>query len=259
MSFHLEALARLGIQHVLDPAVMHSLEGREKALGIKLPASFVEWYGMRDSIELLKRNSNCDDPIDIKQLGDRFEWRWNERRDWLREGLLLFMFENQAVCVWALRLDGSDDPPVVVARDPDLVWRPCAQHFSSFIICQVWDHTNIWDTTDERILLQAQAAPLKDGDLAFLQKHFEHAPTTHGWPGDNQYRFQRGDHCVLVWDSPDRADWCITATSEDGLAKLAAELWGCGDLRKSLWSNDGRGEAVLERLRREHAPPADTT
>jgi hypothetical protein len=67
------------------------------------------------------------------------------------------------------------------------LFTPCAEHFSTFIVCQVWDHTNISDKRDERILLQAQAAPLKDADLAFLRKRFEQAPTTHGWPGDNQY------------------------------------------------------------------------
>jgi len=249
--FHQQSLARLGVEHVVDEAAMRALNARAGALDITLPASFVEWYGMRDGLQLLRLNSNADDPIGIERLGEPFEWRWDRKIDWLQEGLLLFMFENQAVCVWALRLDAGDDPPVVVARDPDLEWRPCAERFSTFVSCQVWDHTEIWDQAGARILLQAQAVPLKDADLAFLREHLGEAPTTHGWPGDNQYRFERGDHRVLVWDGEDQADWWITATNEASLSEVAAKLWQCSDLRTSLWSNDDRGDAVLERLRSE--------
>jgi hypothetical protein len=250
--FHRAVLARLGVQPVVDDAAMRALNERAAVLGITFPASFVEWYGMRDGIELLRRNSNADDPVTIAHLGEPSKWRWDEKRDLIREGLLLFMFENQAVCVWALRLDGDEDPPVLVARDPDLEWRPCAERFSTFMACQAWDHAEIWDEAGERILLQAQDEPLSDDDLAFLRSRFDEAPTTHGWPGDNQYRFERGDHRVLVWDGEEQADWWITATSEDDLAELATELWECGNLHASLWSNDNRGETVLEQLR--HGP-----
>ncbi|MBS2011441.1 MAG: hypothetical protein JST00_00905 [Deltaproteobacteria bacterium] len=250
--FHQEALARMGLQHVFDPEAMDSLKARAATLGVTFPASFVEWYGMPDAINLLRRNSNCDDPIEIERLGETFQWRWDEKQDWLRDGLLLFMFENQAVCVWALHLDGSDDPPVVVARDPDLKWRPCADRFSTFIACQVWDHREVFNEDGAHVLLQAQAVPLHERDLAFLRKGFDQKPTTHGWPGDNQYRFQRGDYRVLVWDSKEQADWWITASSEDRVGDLASELWGCADLQTSLWSNDARGEAVLKRLRAKH-------
>jgi hypothetical protein len=91
-----------------------------------------------------RQNSNCDDPVEITRLGEPCKWRWDETRDLIREGLLLFMVENQAVSVWAVRLDAGDDPPVVVARDPDLKWRACAERFSTFIESQVWDHTEIF-------------------------------------------------------------------------------------------------------------------
>ncbi len=68
-----------------------------------LPTSFVERYGMRGGIELLKRNSNCDDPLPIERLGDRFEWRWPTAPDCVAEGRLIFMFENQAVSVSDVR------------------------------------------------------------------------------------------------------------------------------------------------------------
>jgi hypothetical protein len=249
--FHHEALRRLGLEYAPDPAATRALAARASSLGIKLPASFVEWYGMRGGVELLKRNSNCDDPLPIERLGDRFEWRWDEAPDCVAEGRLIFMFENQAVSVWALGLSGDDDPPVFVARDPDLEWRVCAETFSTFVGCQVWDHTEIFDPADPpaRILLQAQDVPLHGDDLAFLQRCFEARATTHGWPGDNQYRFERCDARFLVWDGEDQADWWITATTAGGLAALVSELSNCGELRRSLWSNDALGIEVLETLR----------
>jgi hypothetical protein len=53
--FHQEALRRLGVVWAPDPAAMLALAARASHLGIALPASFAEWYGMRDGIELLKR------------------------------------------------------------------------------------------------------------------------------------------------------------------------------------------------------------
>ena len=245
--FHQEALRRLGVEYAPDPAAMRALAARAESLGITLPASFVEWYGMRGGIELLKRNSNCDNPLPIERLGDRFEWRWDEAPDCVAEGRLIFMFENQGVSVWALGLSGEDDPPVFVARDPDLEWRICAETFSTFVGCQVWDHTEIFDPADPpaRVLVQAQDVALRGDDLAFLQRSFGARATTHGWPGDNQYRFERGDARILIWDGEDQADWWITAFSSGSLAAIVAELWSCGGLRTSLWSNDERGAEVL--------------
>jgi hypothetical protein len=215
---------------------MRALAARASRLGITLPASFVEWYGMRGGIELLKRNSNSDDPLAIERLGDRFEWRWPTAPDCVAEGRLIFMFENQAVSVWALGLNGGDDPPVFVARDPDLEWRTCAETFSGFVGCQVWDHTEIFDPAEPpaRILLQAQDTPLRSEDLAFLRRGFGARATTHGWPGDHQHRFERADVRILIWDGEDQADWWVTATT-------------AGDL-------DGARRGTLELRRPAHVP-----
>jgi hypothetical protein len=146
--FHRKTLARLGIQHMSDPKAKRMLEARAANLGISLPKAFLEWYGMHRGIDLLREHSNQDWPVDIERLGTQFGLEWIHERDWLREGKLVLMVENQTVCGWALQLDGSDDPPVVVAVDHDLEWRPCADSLSMYIGCQVWDHTEIWDRTN---------------------------------------------------------------------------------------------------------------
>jgi len=250
--FHREALRRLGVEPVLDPSAVRALDGRASALGVRLPRSFVTWYGLRDGVSLLGRLSNCDVPIEIEQLGAPLRWRWTEAVDWVRRGLLPFLIECQAVCLWALRLEAGDDPPVVVARDPDLAWRPCAETFSAFIECQAWDLSEIGSGTEPggpRLLLQAQDRPLQVDDLRLLRRDFEERPTTQGWPGASQHRFQRGEARVLLWNGEDQADWFISAASEAGLAEVAGGLWACGDLRGTLWSHDERCARVLETLR----------
>jgi hypothetical protein len=250
--FHQEALQRLGLQYVPEAARAAALKERAAALGVAVPASFAEWYAMRDGIDVLRRNTNTDHPVAIERLGEPLEWRWDETHDLVREeGLLVFMVESQAVCIWALRLQGGDDPPVVVARDPDLEWRACAERFSTFIACQVWDHREVFPGGDHRILLAAQASSLEGTDLAFLRSRFSENPTTHGWPGDNQYRFERGDSRLLIWDAEGQSDWWVSATTEANLAGVTRELWRCADLSQSLYSNDPRGQSVLRMLRSE--------
>jgi hypothetical protein len=54
---------------------------------------------------------------------------------------------------------------------------------------------------------------------------------------------------VLLIATPDQTDWWFTADDAATLTALAKELWDCADLRTSAWSNDPRGEELLERLR----------
>lgn len=250
--YHRESLSRLHVEYAIDPVAMLAMQARAVALGITFPASFIEWYGMRDGVALLKRNSNSDEPVPISKLGAPILWRWSEERDLRRDGLLPFMFENQGVCIWALRVDRGDDPPVVVARDPDFSWRPCAERFSAFICCQTWDHTKIWTepaTTGHRLLLQAQDAPLQATDLEQLRGSFRERPSTRGWPSENQYRFEGDDGDLLIWDGEEQADWWIAADNEEQLDRLVGKIWAFSGLGKSLWSNDKEGQRVLAQRR----------
>src|SRR5262245_44588782 len=64
--------------------------------------------------------------------------------DHLPAGYLGVIIEAQGCCLWAVRLDGSDDPPVVQAEDwhsATPTWQPVADRFSTFTLARTWSHT----------------------------------------------------------------------------------------------------------------------
>lgn len=253
--FHRASLAALDLEPILDDHARDRLTSLGQRIGAPLPLSFVEWFGMHGAVEILHRHTNCDDVIAIESLGDPDRVRFAVGdRFWPREPLLPFMVENQGVCVWAIHLDGGDDPPVLVARDPEFEWRQHTPTFSSFIACQIEDHQKVLGThptsAEPPLLLQAQDIPLRDQDLVHVRARFREGTITRGWPAETQYRFSSDDGHILIWDDGEtQADWFIAAPSEDALFETASRVWSCGELAESLYTNDGRAEAVLAKLR----------
>lgn len=238
-SFHAAALRRLGVTLEPDPEAARRLAEQAAARGFRVPAALEALYAARGG-EALRRLLACsDDFVSPAGLGEPVTWRWDQPRDLVREGRLAFMFENQAVCLWALRLDGSDDPPVEVVRDPELAWRPCTPTLSAFVEGRAFEVEEIWSANEAgggRILLDIRGRPLRPGDLAFLRERFEEQVSSQGWPGAAQWRFQRGTARLLIWASDDQADWFITDVSEAALAAVAEELRPCTDLRTFVGS-----------------------
>jgi hypothetical protein len=237
-------LSELRLAYETDSAALELLVSRARHLGVRFPASFVEWYGMRDGIALLRQHSNCDEPIDIAKLGNSTSPLSNKggQRS-LPTHMMPFMVENQSCCIWAIPLDAGDDPPVFVAIEHETEWRPYAATFSTFVACQIWDHPT------GRILLQAQAIPLAPFDLEVLRRGFHEKATTHNWPTTQTFRFEREDARVLISTDERQADWWLTARSEETLAALARDLWMCGDLKTSLWAIDDPGVRALAAVR----------
>src|SRR5262245_36142444 len=198
------------------------LQQREEQLGVRFPASVREWYCLDGAVGLLERYSNDDWLVDVERLGEPFDnWHGRGPRDFLSENLLLFMHENQGVCNWAIKLDGTPDPPVVVEVDTAAAgkWLPCADHFSTFVWCQIWDHSQL------AVGEQAQEAELSKHDLALLKASFPQLATTFGWPGNVNYRFATEAASILIWDGEGGADWFLTASTASDLKKLLAKVW----------------------------------
>jgi hypothetical protein len=250
LKYHSAAVALLPKPPRFSESAAHSVRERERQLGIAFPDSVREWYSLEDAAGLLGSYSNDDWPIDVSQLGEPFEnWFGQGERDFLSQNLLILMHENQGVCNWAIKLTGDPDPPVVNEETsaPGAVWLPCADSFSTFIWSQIWDRVG-----SETVGVDANGVELLAKDLELLKSCFDQRPTTWGWPGRSNYRFENSDGRIIVYDGEDRgrggADWHVYARTIPGLKRLLEKIWHCSQLAESLYG-DEEGEDVLKELR----------
>lgn len=247
LRFHTAAIGLLPSRSKFSPANADALAERERSIEKVFPASVREWYCQDRSVDLLREYSNCDQPVPIERLGAPTE-NWYEAgpRDFLLDDLLWFMTENQGVCNWAVKLDGSDDPPVVVEVDssPKEVWRPLASSFSEFIYCQIWDHPPNF------VQCSAQELDLTAHDRRYLQSNFIAGPSTSGWPGSVNLRFNSAHGRILIWYADDHsADWFLSARDEEEMVRLIGSVWNCGNLPSTLYANGRIAEHALSRVR----------
>jgi hypothetical protein len=218
----------------------------ENILGRPLPPAVKEWYSKEKAVEIMASRT-CDRPVPLSELGDVIaNWYHDGPRDFLAQGRLFLMTENQGVSNWVVDLAGGDDPEVLVEVDssPNNVWKLYSPHFSEWVYTVLID----WPPTGASMLC-AQDISLADSDLAWLRDHMESGPVTYSWPCPVNYRFGRLDQRVLIWACEEQADWHIWAASEQSLRDLATKLWGLGGLSESLYSTDETGQKVLDYLR----------
>jgi hypothetical protein len=124
-------------------AAVHSLDAEkgllavEERIGRRLPSAFRTFFSLERSSAVLAHFSNTDSPIPLNMLGTSLQ-RWRNY-DPLKEAILPFMTENQNVCVWGVRLDAGDDPPVVVDVDSGTPprWQVCAHSFTDWLRSQI--------------------------------------------------------------------------------------------------------------------------
>lgn len=274
LQFHARTFDMVGVTPTLAQAAVKLLEERERECGLIFPTSVREWYGFDGPGLGLKIGcgSTADTMVPVRGLGRPFsDWylkrpaRAKSHRldDFVRAGLLVVMHENQGVCTWAVKLDGSDDPSVVVEVDSidsaaspsEVKWEPCADTFSTFIYCRAWDHGQCLAAVS--VGAQAQDRPLTPGDLALLRTQFSEGPRTYGHPGVTNYRFFTHNSAVLIWDGEDdewrggQADWSLMADSDEALLDLLRVVWQCGTLRETLYAIDPRSRELLDQLRRQ--------
>jgi hypothetical protein len=246
--FHSQTLALLPSPLPWSERNAQLLATREKSLELRWPASVREWYALEGATGALRTYSNDDKPIPLEELGEPFEdWYGRGHRDFRSERLLVFMHENQGVCSWAIRLDGSEDPPVVVqlGSRPREDWLPLARSFSEFLYCQIWDYSL------RGAACESQEPELDEAKLQFLRTSFREEPRTYGWPGSTNYRFSAPTGRILIWHSEKHgADWIIQAASHPQLEELLRQVWSLGSLATTLYGRDAAGEQALDNLRR---------
>jgi hypothetical protein len=235
------------------PRISHSaveeLRRLEQRIGRPLPAAVREWYSIEGARDVLQRYSNDDWVLPISEMGKpRKDTHYDGPHDLVSRNLLVFRYENQSVCVWAVELDGSDDPPVVVDVDTQFRhWQRCADTFSIHVFSWVWDYALVFGRD---LLIQAQHEVLSESALMFLCQEFEQGPVTFGWPGHTQYRFLKDDQCLLIWASENQADWWLSAGKPESMKRLVHCIWDCDFVGKSLWSNTSVCDGILDSARK---------
>jgi hypothetical protein len=173
-----EIFSHAGQQALPSTVAEHELLAVEQRIACKLPGTFREFYSMANAPRLLKQYSNSDWPLSVGELAKPMS-RWRNY-DPIDDKILPFMNENQGVCVWGVRLDAGDDPPVVVEVDSGTPprWQLCAQRFTNWLQFQV-DHFRVFGSS----WFVAQAPALTDNARRLLSRHFEEGLQTHAWPG----------------------------------------------------------------------------
>jgi hypothetical protein len=237
-SFYDDTFLLAGIRPRTSAAAVDEVERAEHRLGLQLPASFREWYCYDQAIDILRRYSNQDWPISATKF---------EAINWHGTLLLPFKHENQGVCTWAIVLDGSENPPVLVNFDSNGArWHLQATSFPAHIQACVWDYVFV---LDRPALVEAQNQELTIGALTALRQHFRERPSSLGWPGNTQYRFEGECNAILIWSAEGKADWFVGAHDERSLESALRAAWDLDDVGRSFYDRSRIGEHVLERIR----------
>ena len=239
----------------LDMGALALLDQCEAAYGFSFPASIREWYSLGGSVEILREYSNEDNPLTLAEIQELAQDRgsFHGWRDYHGLDVLPIMDENQSVALWAVHLNGSDDPPVLVIDDDD-EWKPWSDHFSTFVTEWVWWHL-YWA---EVCVLCAKDIALSDVDKKFLGKSLIETPRSSYSP---IYHFSLGaDKHIHVWARDDqRSFWWLRAGSKSSLLELTKMVWQCGTLARTLNITGGYfhicAGKVLEMLRFGHELP----
>ncbi|GAA2602023.1 hypothetical protein GCM10010399_35980 [Dactylosporangium fulvum] len=156
LRYHARSLALVARTAEVSSGAVTAIDRFAADRGFALPASVREWYSLAAGPAVLRDFGNEDRVYEPHELG-RLETFWpepdgddgpgDEEREWdpVAEGRLLpFMIENQGVCSWAVVLDGSDDPPVVISfddLDPSDDWTTHMASFSDLVYTRIWDHS----------------------------------------------------------------------------------------------------------------------
>jgi hypothetical protein len=244
LEYHQATCDLLGLAPTVDLSERAAIAERERQLGVRFPASLVEWYSLRGALGILA-GATGDRALGVAELGESPDgWGGGPDR-LLQQGLLILRVEHEGACHWALRLDDGANPRVLVevGSPPDApIWRLHAASFSDYVYTLAWDRLAF-------VLpycLAAQDVPLDRRDLELLEREFTPRQRTWAWPGHTNYRFGRDDQRVVVWDGDGQADWSLLAGSADGLAALGRTLWDCGELASTLYAP--AGEAASEEI-----------
>jgi SMI1/KNR4 family protein SUKH-1 len=230
----------------------------EHRIGMKLPSSFRQLLLFDSAMDLLRKHSGGDDPIDCSELGNRLE-RWDEwdacgptgqyGYDPLSDKLLPFMIENQGVCTWAVELENGDDPRVFIEVDaqgrPE--WQLTATTFTDWLASRVKDHLLL-----ESASFAAQAPELDDDGMDLLRRRFQEGYATFAWPGRVNYRFSNAHADLLLWSNEGQCDWWIKLMPDAQIDDALDQLSNIQGLVQALYVIGEGDVKILQAWKRRH-------
>ncbi len=247
MKYHRETCRLLDIAPGISSENVAEIQRREAAIGISIPESLKEWYGIENSVQILQQYSNCDVLVPLERIGEPVEhWYGASHRDFVQQGLLWISRESQGVANWAVELDGTQDPPVLVEVDsaPNEIWELHARTFSDFVLSRVWDFTPAIAG------VAANDVSLGDAVVVALQLRYKQAVETFGWPGNRQLRFENELGRILIWQGPDGADLHLRAGNAESLGHLVRDVLAVTGVKIDFYPVTQVGESVLCELQK---------
>ena len=217
----------------VDQSASQKLKQCEQIFGFSFPLSFREWYSLSHSYEILTEYSNDDFPLSLEELLN-VHANWHSYSHFslnlASQRMLPFLWENQAVFLCVIKLDESDDPPVLL-WDDDNEWKLTNKHFSSFISHWVWNC--LYFRKYFNTVLRADENNLRETDILFLRSKFKELAQKS--PNSTVFHFQEDDKHVHVWKENEQAShWWLRADSRASLLELTQTVWDCGTLATTL-------------------------
>ena len=240
MHYHAASIRLLDCSMPVSIAAEADLAEAERRLGVSLPRSVRAWYSCENAIAILAEHGNDDPPTEVRNF---------VLLEWQSHRLIPIRTENQGVCVWAVEVDGSDDPGVWVGVESNGArWHRLGASFSVYVYTCIWDYRQVFN---REAVVEAQNRTLSAATVESLSQLYVEKPRTHGWPGSVQYRFGDERAGILIWASDNQADWFIAAATEASLKEAVLTVWPLDEVGRELHERSILGMRVLEEIRRK--------
>lgn len=215
INYHQPTFDLLEIQPTINPAFVEELNHCERTSAFVFPPAVRQWYELRESIQILAHYSNSDYVLSLEEIEEALSDRRGYRYwDFMEQDMLPIMVENQASCLWAIHLNGSDDPPVGV-WDEHNEWHLCAATFSHFVADRVWAHL-YWG---EACVLVSESYAVDDRQLDLLTARFSE-PQCSVLASGVIHIHEDTKHIVIRRQHDGRWLWILRATTSNDLLLL---------------------------------------
>lgn len=243
MKHHERALELLGRPLPVSADATRTLDRLEREHGFNYPAAMRAWYELSHAAELLAVAGHHAH-LALPDLWPGVDDKWCDGvcRD---DGVVWLVFGGQSTWRWGVRLDGSDDPEVVVQFEDDPATERVVERFSDFVVARLFD-IRLW-----KWWYELRGDPMEEADYAVLSRLARRHPTSRRPDPElapvvhHRFAFPSGRLTVTPLERD--TFWELTAPEKEDVVALADELKGAAGLRCTFRAFELR-ERIVERL-----------